>query len=92
MQRCVATKDGGRYVDLTPEEEQAVLQEQQQAHIDLEREAQRKAIEERIPKAQDLAMLTAKAEFAPAEVDRLEARRLLQEALQAQRELEALGE
>ena len=91
MQKCIADKHGGTHVELTTEEEALVLSDWGRGREKQERAQIIESVKARIPKADDLALLTAKAQFAPDEADRVAARKTILEAMRAENELKALS-
>ncbi len=89
MHKTMGTKEGGRHVEMSPSEEKTVRDEWARNEARQVVENARHAIMERIPSAQEIAMLQLKAQYGITQAERNNAEAELRAALAAQKELDA---
>lgn len=89
MHKVLANKNGGQHLELTPDEEKAVLKEWAQNNALQVAETTKHLIRERIPSTDRLAMLHVKAQYGSDAQERQQAQEALRAALAAQKELDA---
>lgn len=89
MHKVIATKDGGKQVAMSSQEEVEIKAEWTRNQAKMNRDRQRDIIKERIPDPSVLAILQVKAQLGSDETERAEAQATLRAVLADQKELEA---